>query len=140
MVATSLSGCVVLPIPHTVRIVPALDGVVTVNGVPAAGLKVFVHKHTYGQGPECPVSEVKVSTDAQGRFHFDEVTELRLLMMMGDPLSTWAICITGPNGQVLGWRNYAMGYAEPKVSFACELTDGTRAGQVERGVCKRVGI
>jgi hypothetical protein len=140
LVALSMSvlvgGCI--PWPHSERAVPAISGIVTFAGVPVSGATVFVHRNLPLNADSCPDSPHHVKTNEAGRFAVDSVDELHFFVVIGDPISTWAICINSGGATYVGWRNSELGYARERADLNCELTEATEGGR-GRGVCRQVG-
>jgi hypothetical protein len=108
-----VSGCV--PWPHRETVVPEIAGVITLNGEPAAGIQVYLHKRIALTEPRTPCSESKNATitDNEGRFQFGEVDKLFMFLVIGDPISLWAVCISHNGAAINGWRSSGIGYGGP---------------------------
>jgi hypothetical protein len=83
----------------------------------------------------CPSSSIHTSSDEQGHFHIPRRETFRLFSIMGDSVSTWALCIADGGILYPGWKAAALGYAGPDSQLTCELTRELPHRDAGRGVC-----
>ncbi len=133
--ACLLGGC--LPIPHFDRVVPAITGVVTRHGVPVEGASIYLHRRFPPSAENCSASPDRVQTDATGHFAVGPDSDFRFFVTMGDPITTWTLCIEHLGTLYIGWQNFEMGYAEAKITLTCELSTTVQERGNGRGVCRR---
>lgn len=134
LIALCLSGCGAYLWPHRVQKTPSVSGIVLSDGAAVAGARVYVHP--YLSDEQCEPSKISATTDLEGRFAFTGRKELELLVIMGDRLDRWALCIESDGRFIDGWRANDIGYPPPRVSFACELKAASQEGRSGRGVCR----
>jgi hypothetical protein len=81
-VATLLTGCIVVPIPHTSRKSPAIEGrVVDSNDRPVQGARIELqNEKAYARtGDDLSVAGARTETGADGRFNLSQRYNLHLL-------------------------------------------------------------
>jgi hypothetical protein len=129
-----LAGC--LPMPHFSRVVPNVIGTLTHNGTPIQGATIFVHRKYSANIYECLTSSENVQTDAVGHFSVSQLSDFHFFQgLIGDPVSTWAICINYQGTLYTGWRNLDTGYAKDRIDLTCELADNIKICGRDRGIC-----
>jgi hypothetical protein len=129
-----VAGCV--PWPHREQIVPAVSGVITIDGRPAQGVDVYLHEDMRGQPPTaCGPSENATVTAEDGRFRFESIRRTRMFLAVGDWVSPWALCM-GPKGNTVGFRHLGFGPG-PDGNFRCDLQSTPEESGWGYGICKR---
>lgn len=116
----TLAGC----LPERQWRVPGISGTVKANGQPVGGVKVLITR-TEGSCNE-PLS-VETS-DAQGRFSYQGLSELGLARIFVSPEQTYSICLQSGGSTVLGLSRRVYGpYKHAEVN--CELEQNAAATQ-----------
>jgi hypothetical protein len=92
--------CACLPIPHSVVVAPAIEGVVSSEG--AAAVAVDVHRQRRSDGSACAGGEL-VRTDINGRFQFPALSEVEKYVFFGDTFYFWRLGI-GSSDRCVEWR------------------------------------
>lgn len=131
-----VAGCV--PFPHRVVDVPQLDGVVHRNGVPVAGVRIYLEpgmKPCSFQGAPLAIS------DAKGEFHVAYQSSMAYFITM-DMFSDWQACIADGERHYLGWHEYRMSDIRRQLRLDCNLEDPQRIWRLgDRGMfAKAVGV
>ena len=135
LLAAGISGCVATPDPGMQRYTPEINGAVTMDGVPVEGARVTYHRIL--QTGRCATSKDQTLTDANGKFHIPHRDVFRFWQSMGDPINVWGICISGPEGEVMGWRGEGLGYPPTQATFSCELSAAASESKQGNSVCVR---
>jgi hypothetical protein len=111
-----------------------VSGIVLSDGTPVAG--AIVHLHHALATRQCGPYGLSATTDAAGGFSFQGRKELELLVVAGDRLDRWAMCIEA-NGQFFeGCRAIGIGHPPQRISFTCELQATSRPAPRGKGICR----
>lgn len=130
-IGCGLAGCA--PIPHFERTQPEIDGVVSVAGVPRAGVEVSAclgypaFRASDAPEPGCE-RRVSTTTDAQGRFHLEGFGHVRLMMaFLGDPV--WRFGVTASDaGRESSWHRGGIGSPPAHVDLQCTFAEKLDCG------------
>lgn len=135
LLAATTCGCAVNLWPHTVQSVPTVSGVVTRSGLPVSGAQV--HVLTPFRDLQCSPSPFSAVTDEHGKFVVDGKRELELLLVVGDRVAYWGLCIEESDGTMTeALRDSSMGYPPAAVQLDCDLDrPPVERGRVS-GVCE----
>ena len=133
-VVCALQGCAVMFWPNTHQRIPELSGRVTLHGIPATGAHVSVFASRSSKEQSVPTFQTEVGSD--GAFSFHGHRAFSLFMVMGDPISSWALVIDQDGQKYNGWSNSRIGYAERQLALACELADPEKQYIEGRGICR----
>jgi len=119
--AVVCSGCVI----HTEsQDAPCIDGVITHEGKPLAGVTV---RRVFGmeEKQDCTGTTAEaVKTDEQGRFRFPRVSHTGWVLLPGDPVDSWRVCFDSGHGD-LGWWEGG-GIASPeRTELVCRSAGGS---------------
>lgn len=129
-----LCSCAVYVWPHRVQHSPQVTGAVFSVGEPVSGAVVYVH--TSLANTQCGPSKLSTSTDSNGAFSFRGRKKIELLLVLGDRVNRWALCIEA-NGQFYeGWRSIGVGYPPQHASFTCDLEARSQPGHGGEGICR----
>jgi hypothetical protein len=131
-----------VPWPHRETVVPEIAGVITLDGEPVAGVQVYLHNQLRLIDPKTPCSESKnvTITDNEGRFRFSEIDKVFMVVAVGDPISSWGVCIGYNGAAIIGWRRSEVGYGGPPIALRCELASAEAESGDGYGVCSREGV
>jgi hypothetical protein len=135
LIGVVLSGCVAIPDPGNVLVVPEISGTVTRDGNPVPNVRVSYHRILEGGG--CKSSKDQVYTDETGAFRISTRDEFRFWLVFGDPSNTWGICLAGVGLEVIGWRGEGIGIPPSHAEFNCELSASVERTERGVGVCRR---
>lgn len=148
LVATWLSGCVILPLPEHEWLSPAVDGTVHRNGKPVAGARLYVEDRLYARDGPCAYQGKPVAqSDAKGVFHIPERQRMGYVIAtaMEPPLpSGWRVCIADGDRHYEGWYEEVYMHHE-RFSLDCSLESAPqtwgwpawRGGTYKvRGICR----
>ncbi len=134
----ALSGCVAIPSPRHVLVVPEVEGRLVRDSLPVAGATISYHRIVPSEG--CLLSQDVAVTDDDGRFRIPRRTEFRFWAFMGDPSNRWGICIGQEGTATVGWVGRGLGVPPEVATFECELTSSPVETGRGRGICRLVGI
>ena len=134
LLALCLSGCGAFIWPHRVQHTPEISGIVLSDGAPVAGARIYVHHSLSAE--QCGPSKISATTDLEGKFAFTGRKEVQLLVVMGDRLDRWALCIESDGRFIDGWRANGIGYPPSRSSFTCDVNAASQAGPSGRGICR----
>ena len=132
----SLTACV--PAPRTVQVFPAITGVVLQAGQPVAGARISAASEAGERG--CADAEPGAVTDRAGRFVLAPDRDLRWFLSLGDPLSSWIVCIEHEGVHYLGWHSRSLGYAPRAVEMECDLDAPIVERGTGAGVCRTIAV
>jgi hypothetical protein len=97
-----LSGCVVIPQPHDVVRLSKVTGSVSRQGQPVENLTLTMNALDNRSTCEDPIAVT--TTDADGRFVFEEITQRRfwrvVILAPSSPTYYLGLCTGGPEGRV----------------------------------------
>jgi len=125
-IAASASGCAIIPLPHSARLAPGVEGVVLTEGAPVAGVEVVICEAT---SETCCTGKARASvTDDQGRFVLEPPREIRVFAyIMAHRQFYWCLGAgRGDAAQYAGpFRDYSLHGSGPvwDYSFTCELSE-----------------
>lgn len=135
LLAASTCGCAVNLWPHTVQSVPTVSGVVTRSGVPVIG--AHVHVLTPFRNGQCAPSPYAAVTDGNGAFIIDGDRDLELLLVVGDRIAAWGVCVEEADGTMTeAMRDSSMGYPPAEVELRCDLDRPSVERDNVTGVCE----
>jgi hypothetical protein len=117
-IAAAVLACV--PIPHTQREAPAIDGVVLRRGLPAAGVRVRLAVNQR-DARSCDGARQEVVTDAQGRFQFRETSYFTPAFVYGDRFDAWTVCFAFPDALRAHWHGSGMWGGPRRVRLDCRV-------------------
>lgn len=127
-----------VPAPRTVQVFPAIKGVVPQAGRPGAGVRISAASEAGERG--CADAEPVAATDRAGRFVLAPGRDLRWFLSLGDPLSTWIVCIEHEGVHYLGWHSQSLGYAPREVEMECDLDAPTVERGTGVGACRWIAV
>lgn len=117
----AMSACV--PFPHSVTLVPQIEGKINASSVPIEGAKLYL-----STTPKTPCSEESqpiAVTDQQGKFHIEPIKELRWIYVpMVAPISVsfYTLCVAHARSPSIAYREDVAPYREnPPVVLSCDL-------------------
>ena len=114
LLAGMATGC--MPWPHSLYVAPAVEGVVTHNGVPVQNAEISV---STGNRDEMQ----KSVTDRDGRFITKPIKILELFVFFpSDPLINYSVTIGTAEKHYEGLHEFNVGYGPEKISVVCELS------------------
>ena len=104
-----------MPFPHLHYRAPAVAGVITEHGKPAAGASVRVS----GQFS----AEVSAAvSDQEGRFVTKPIREVLLTAsLLGDPMYGYTVSIIMGGKEYVGYSDAYVGYAPKEIQLVCDL-------------------
>lgn len=94
-----------------------------------------VHLHPSLTGRQCAPSALSAVTNADGAFSFKGRKALEFLVVIGNRLNRWALCIEADGQFIDGWRTIGVGYPPERISFTCDLQAASQRAQGGNGVC-----
>lgn len=114
LIASVLAGC--MPWPHFHYLAPAVEGVVTNNGVPVPNTEINV-------SAQFSEEQQKGVTDSNGRFSTKPIREFMFFAsLLGDPLYGYTVTITNAANQYEGFGEGHVGYAPEQLMVVCDLS------------------
>ena len=114
LIVSALAGC--MPWPHFHYRAPAVEGVVTNNGVPVQNAEINV-------SAEFSEEQQKSVTDSNGRFSTKPIRELMFFApLLGDPLYGYTVTIINAENQYEGLGEGYVGYAPEQLTVVCDLS------------------
>ena len=124
LIASALAGC--MPWPHFHYLAPAVEGVVTNNGVPVQNAEINV-------SAEFSEEQQKGVTDSNGRFSTKPIREFMFFAsLLGDPLYGYTVTITNAENQYEGFGEGHVGYAPEQLTVVCNLSKPIRLRSKKR--------
>ena len=112
LIASALAGC--MPWPHFHYRAPAVEGVVTNNGVPVQNAEINV-------SAEFSEEQQKGVTDSNGRFSTKPIREFMFFAsLLGDPLYGYTVTIINAENQYEGFGGGYVGYAPEQLTVVCD--------------------
>jgi hypothetical protein len=116
-----ISGCVVMPAPHSRQVIPEVNGFVTMNHAPVKGAKIYFYKSI--DKDQCIDSTFVSKTNENGKFYFKGNKDFRLFLVFGDPAESWGFCIKYQGRYYKGWSAHGIGYSPNLIDVNCELSN-----------------
>jgi hypothetical protein len=114
LMTSTLAGC--MPWPHFHYRAPAVEGIVTNNGIPVKNAEINV-------SAEFSEEQRKSVTDSNGRFSTKPIREFMFFAsLLGDPLYGYTITITNVENQYDGLEEGHVGYAPDQLTVVCDLS------------------
>ena len=114
LIVSALAGC--MPWPHFHYRAPAVEGVVTNNGVPVQNAEINVSS-------QFSEEQQKGVTDSNGRFSTKPIREFMFFAsLLGDPLYGYTVTITNAANQYEGFGEGHVGYAPEQLMVVCDLS------------------
>jgi hypothetical protein len=110
-----------LPIPHSQRESPEIDGVIRREGAPMPGvhIRIAVNRHDpHG----CANARQEVVSDAQGRFRFRSTSYFSPAFIFGDRRDDWTVCFAFPGALRAAWAGSGWWGGPPRVHLDCNVT------------------
>ena len=134
-VAAALALCVggCFPMPHTDYLFPAIRGQVLRSGVPVAGAEIFATARPLDE--VCGGAKRVGTTDEEGRFSVEPEKDFQFFMVIGDPLSSWTLCIEHAGMRYVGWADRSVGFAPESIRMECDLDDPVAEQNDGEGLC-----
>lgn len=116
------AGCV--PLPHSLYLAPAIEGIVTSNGAPVQNAEISVSTR---DGDD----RQKSATDRDGRFIVKPIRKTKLLFPFppGDQLISYSITINIAEKHYAGLNEFFVGCGPKKISVTCELSKPVQSQQ-----------
>ena len=137
VIATGLSGCSVFLFPHREVTQPAIDGRVTRDGAPVAGMPVSYQRQIRGEG--CDASMPTTRTDGEGRFRIERHDRIAWwIAVVGHPHLRWGVCLHGSDGIVAGWRSFGVAEPPKAATFACDVAAPVSTSGRGEGLCLQI--
>jgi len=134
LIVLSLTGCMAIPAPHTRQVIPEVNGLITLNNQPVVGAEIRLYKQK--KLNQCSESKYMSLSDEKGRFYFKGNRDFRFLIVVGDPVTSWGMCIRYQNQDYKGWTFKRIGYAPKEISVNCELTAEANEIGFGVGICE----
>jgi hypothetical protein len=123
-VAACLCASACLPFPHVQQRTPWLQGLLTDQGAPVAGVPVHLVTSSTRDAPlEC-TGEVRATTDAAGWFSVPATSEFELFMVLGDRMDTWELCFELADGRTTRWAGSGWWGGPRQVLLRCKADVG----------------
>jgi hypothetical protein len=132
-----LSGCAFLLFPHTEQVVPSVAGTVSRDGKPVLGVHVFVLPNLRENG--CITSRYSAVTDESGHFAIRGDRNVKLFVVMGDPMNSWGLCIGEPGHLVEAWHPHGIGVPPRSIEVLCDLSPQPARGAEKAVLCHPSG-
>ena len=137
LVATLITGCSAFFWPHRVQEVPTVFGSVLRGDIPVSGIEVFVVPYLHPDG--CEETRYSDMTDDLGRFSISgERNTEWFVVVMGNRLNSWGICIKEDGEFIEGWSAGGIGYPPKEANFVCDLEVSNNEEQQYYGICRTV--
>lgn len=122
ILAGMATGC--MPWPHSLYLAPAVEGVVTHNGLPVENAEISVSARNRDE-------RQKSVTDSNGYFITKPIRTLELFISFpSDPLISYSVTISTAGKPYQGLDEFFVGYGPEKISVTCELS---RPAQLLKG-------
>lgn len=61
--------------------------------------------------------------------------DFKLFLAIGDPLSTWTLCLEHEGTVLVGWANGSIGYAPEAIRMECDLDNPVTEQAEGQGLC-----
>jgi hypothetical protein len=110
-----LTGC----LPTWPIVTPGVSGHLTQNGVPVAGVKIYIVDRLRNEN--CGASSLEATTDQGGAFAIDSTSSFEW-NMPGDRLVSWSLCVNYEGEWITAHKEGHIGYPRPKVLLECDLS------------------
>ena len=112
-----LAACV----PAVIRRSPAVDGTVTLDGIPVVAAPVYVQTDANAR---CSDSPLRTVTDKRGHFAIpiDRSFELYWLVPLGDRVHSWRLCFEHQGRSILGYHAMSGDIPPKHIGMECELS------------------
>jgi hypothetical protein len=130
-----LSGCAI-PWPHFEQQIPEVKGVVSKGEDAVSGARVYLLERLGHE--ECSKSKLFAVTDENGRFSIKGDKDLRLWLVMGDPIESWGVCIEYEDQLIVALRTGGIGVPPPSIELNCDLSSEPRITRYGKGICDGV--
>ena len=105
-----------MPWPHFHYRAPAIEGVVTDNGVPVPNADISVSAQFSDE-------QQRAVTDTKGHFNTKPIREFMFFAsLLGDPLFGYSVQINRAAHQYEGFGEAYVGYAPTQLKVACDLS------------------
>lgn len=117
----ALSACA--PFPHTVALVPRIEGTVTASGRPVQDANLYLSKSA--TLPCSDESEAIQTTNSRGKFKIEPINQLRFIyapMVAPISISTYTLCISRDHQPFTAHKGLVFPYGRNRdVLLSCDL-------------------
>ena len=126
----AVAGCVTYPHPHDVVELSPVSGTLRLDGEPLAGRTVTMNSVWNADPCGEPIAEV--TTDANGRFRFDEITSRRffrtVILAPSSPTYSMTVCSIEETGPVTIFTTSIWARLPRHLELGCDLGVKTAEG------------